>query len=60
MQTLKEGSFKLDAPRGLALFDAADTPLHAVGLLWDGERSLVFNASRSIRSFPSPSLPLRI
>jgi hypothetical protein len=60
MQTLKEDTFNLDAPRGLAVFDAADTLVHAVGILWDGERPLVFDASRTIRSFPSPSLPLRI
>jgi len=60
MQTLKEDTFNLDAPRGLAVFDAADTLVHAVGILWDGERSFVFDASRTIRSFPSPSLPLRI
>jgi hypothetical protein len=60
MQTLKEDTFNLDSPRGLAVFDAAGTLVHAVGILWDGERSLVFDASRTIRSFPSPSLPLRI
>jgi hypothetical protein len=60
MQTLKEDTFNLDDPRGLAVFDATDTLVHAVGNLWDGERSLVFDASRTIRSFPSPSLPLRI
>jgi hypothetical protein len=60
MQTLKESSFNLDAPRAVAHFDAADTPVHADGILWDGERSLVFDAPRTIRSFPSPSLPLRI
>jgi hypothetical protein len=60
MQRLKEGYFNLDGPRGLSLLDAAETPVHAVGLLWDGERTLVFDGSRSIRNFPSASLPLRI
>lgn len=60
MQTLKEDTFNLDDPRGLALFDVAETPVRAVGTLWVGERSLVFDATRTIRSFPSSSLLLRI
>jgi hypothetical protein len=60
MQTLKEDTFNLDAPRGLAVFYAADTLVHAVGLPGNGERSFAFDASPSIRSFPSSSLPLRI
>jgi hypothetical protein len=60
MQMLKEGSFNLDAPRGLALLDAADMLVHSVGLPGKGERSFAFASSRSIRSIPSSSLPLRI
>jgi len=60
IQTLKQGSFNLEVPRGVAQFDAADAPIQAVGLRENGERSLAFDTSRSIRSFPPPSLPLRI
>lgn len=60
IQTLKQGSFNLDVPRGVAQFDAADTPVHAVRLPGNGERPLAFDASRTSRSFPSSSLPLRI
>jgi hypothetical protein len=60
IQTLKQGSFNLEVPRGVAQFDAADAPIQAVGLRENGERSLAFDTSRSIRSFPSPSLLLRI
>jgi hypothetical protein len=60
MQALKAGSFNLVAPSGLIQFDATQTPVRAVGLIWGAERSLVFDASCTIRSIPSPSLPLRI
>jgi hypothetical protein len=60
IQTLKQDSFNLNVPHAIAQFDAADMPVHAVGLPSNGERSFVFDASRSIRSFPSSSLPLRI
>lgn len=60
IQILKEDSFNLDAPSGITQFAAADTPVRAVGLTWDDERSFVFAAPRTTRSFPSPPLPLRI
>jgi hypothetical protein len=60
IQTLKQDSFNLNVPNAIAHFDAADMPVHAVGLPGNGERSLDFDASRSIRSFPSSSPPLRI
>jgi len=60
VQELKESSFSLDAPRGVAQFDAADTPAYALGLPCDGERSLVFDASPIVRSSSSASVPLRI
>ena len=60
IQTLKQDSFNLNVPHAIAQFDAADMPVHAVGLPSNGERSFAFDASRSIRSFPSSSLPLRI
>jgi hypothetical protein len=59
MQTLKEGSFNLDAPGEAAQVDAVSTPNYTVACPCDGE-SLVFDASRTILSLPSPSLPLRI
>ena len=59
-QALKEGSFSLDAPSGVAEFEVADTPAYTLGLTCDGEHSLVFDASRTIRSSSSPSVPLRI
>ena len=60
VQALKEGSFSLDAPSGAAQFDIARTPAYTLGLVSDGERSLVFDASRAIRSSSSASVPLRI
>lgn len=60
IQTLKQKSFNLDARRGLALFHAADPPIHALDLPSNGERSLVFDGSLRIRNLPSASLPLRI
>ena len=60
IQALKEGSFSLDAPSGAAQFEVADTPDYTLGLTHDGERSLVFDASRTIRSSNPASVPLRI
>jgi hypothetical protein len=60
VQALKEGSFSLDAPSGVAQLDAADTPAYTLGSACDGEPSLVFDASRRIRSSSSASVPLRI
>jgi hypothetical protein len=60
MQALKRGSFNLHAPSGLIQFDATQTPVRAAGLTLGTERSLVFDTSRTTRSFPSPLLPLRI
>ena len=60
MQALKEVFFNLAAPSGPIQFDATQTPVRAAGLTWGAERSLVFDASRTTRSFPSPLLPLRI
>jgi hypothetical protein len=60
VQALKEGSFSLDAPSGAAQFDIARTPAYTLGLASDGKRSLVFDASRTIRSSSSASVPLRI
>jgi len=60
IHALKEGSFSLDAPSGVAQFEVADTPAYTLGLTRDGEPSLVFDASRTIRSSSSPSVPLRI
>ena len=59
MQTLKEDTFNLDTPSGVTHFEAADTAVHAVGLPGKGEHSFAFHSSRSIRSIPSSSLPLR-
>jgi hypothetical protein len=60
VQALKEGSFSLDAPSGGAQFDIVHTPAYTLGLASDGKRSLVFDASRTIRSSSSASVPLRI
>lgn len=60
IQALKEGSFSLDAPGGVAQFDVADTTAYTLGLPCDGERSLFFDASRTIKSSSSASVPLRI
>ena len=60
IEALKEGSFCLDAPSGVDQFDVADTPAYTLGLASDGERSLVFDASRTIRSSSSAFVPLHI
>jgi len=60
VQALKEGSFSLDAPSGVAQFDAADTPACTLGSACDGERSLVFDASYAIRNSNPALVPLRI
>ena len=60
IHALKEGSFSLDSPSGVAHFSVVDTPAYTFGLASDGERSLVFDSSRTIRSSSSPSVPLRI
>jgi hypothetical protein len=60
LQMLKEASFSLDAPSGVPQFDADDTPRYALGLACDGETSLVSDAPRTIRTFSSASVPLRI
>ena len=60
VQSLKEGSFSLDAPSGVAQFDADDAPAYTLGSACDGEPSLVFDTSRRIRSSSSASVPLRI
>src|SRR6267378_3819196 len=60
IQALKEGSFSFDAPGGVAHVAVADTPAEALGLAGSGERSLLFDASQTIRSFNTPPVPLRI
>jgi hypothetical protein len=60
IQALKEGSFSFDAPGGAAHVAVADTPADALGLAGSGERSLLFDASQTIRSFNTPPVPLRI
>jgi hypothetical protein len=60
IEGLKGGSFSLDAPSGVAQFDVADTPAYTLGLDSDGERSLLCDASRTVRSSSSASVPLRI
>ena len=60
IEALKEGSFSLDAPSGVAHVAVADTPADALGLAGSGERSLLFDASQTIRSFNTPPVPLRI
>lgn len=60
VQTLKEGSFSLDAPSGVARFDVADTPADAVALAGGDERSVLFDAFHAIRNSNSASVPLRI
>ncbi len=60
IQALKEGSFSLEAPGGVAQFDAADTPDYAIGLAYDSEHSSVLDASRTIRNSNPASVPLRI
>jgi len=60
IHALKEGSFSLDAPSGVAHFGVVDMPAYTFGLTSDGEASLIFDSSRTIRSSSSPSVPLRI
>ena len=60
IQALKEGSFSLDAPIGVAQFDVADTPAEALALAGGGERSIPFDASHTIRNSNPASVPLRI
>src|SRR5882762_525489 len=60
IQALKEGSFSFDAPSGVAHVAVADTPADTLGLTGSGERSLLFDASQTIRSFNTPPVPLRI
>ena len=60
VQALKEGSFSLDAPSGVAQFDVADTPADALALAGGGERSMPFDASHTIRNSNPASVPLRI
>jgi hypothetical protein len=60
IQALKEGSFSFDAPRGVAHVAVADSLADALGLAGSGERSLLFDASQTIRSFNTPPVPLRI
>ncbi|HXN51229.1 MAG TPA: hypothetical protein VN943_04770 [Candidatus Acidoferrum sp.] len=60
VQALKEGFFSLDAPSGAAQVHVADSPGYTLGSACDGERSLAFYASRTIRNSNSASVPLRI
>jgi hypothetical protein len=60
VQALKEGSFSLDAPRGVAQFDVADTPADALALAGGTERSIPFDDSHAIRNSTPASVPLRI
>lgn len=60
VQALKEGSFSLDAPRGVAQFDVADTPADALALSGGGERFIPFDASHIIRNSNPASVSLRI
>jgi hypothetical protein len=60
IQALKEGSFSLDDPSGAARFDVANTPAYTLGLDGDGGLSPVFDASRTVTSSISTSVPLRI
>ncbi len=60
IQALKEGSFSLDAPSGVAHFDVADAPADALALAGGDERSIPFDASHTIRNSNPASVPLRI
>ncbi len=60
IQALKEGSFSLDAPKGVAQFDVADTSADALALAGVSERSMPFDASHAIRNSNPPLVPLRI
>jgi hypothetical protein len=60
IQALKEGSFSFDAPSGAAHVAVADTPADTLGLTGSGVRSLLFDASQTIRSFNTPPVPIRI
>ena len=60
IQALKQASFSLDAPSGVAHFDVSDTPADAPALVDDGPRSLLFDTPRTIGSSSSASVPLRI
>jgi len=60
IQALKEGSLSFDAPSGVARVAVADTPADAIGLAAGGERSSLFDASQTIRSFNTSPVPLRI
>ena len=60
IQALKEGSFSFDAPSGVAHVAVADAPADALGLTGSGERSLLFDASQTIRRLNTPPVPLRI
>ena len=60
IQALKEGSFSFDAPSGAAHVAVADTPADTLGLTGSGERSLLFDASQTIRRLNTPPVPLRI
>jgi hypothetical protein len=60
IRAIKEGSFSLDVPTGVARIGALTLPLNELVLACDGERSLLRNASCAITN-PSPaSPPLRI
>lgn len=60
VQALKEGSFSLDAPKGVTQFNVADTPADALALAGGGERFIRFQASHIIRNPNPASVPLRI
>jgi len=60
VQALKEGSFSLDAPKGVTQFNVADTPADALALAGGGERFIPFQASHIIRNSNPASVPLRI
>jgi hypothetical protein len=59
-EALKEGSFSLDAPSKVAQFDVAGASAEGLSLAIDRDRSLVFCASRAIRSSNPASVSLRI
>jgi hypothetical protein len=60
IQAIKEGTFSLDAPSGVAQFDVADTPVDTFALAGGGERSMPFHAAHRFRNSNPTSVPLRI
>ncbi len=59
IQALKEGSFSLDAPTGVARV-LANKPADRLALSSDGQQSFLFGDSPTTKSSTPPLLPLRI